>query len=115
MSFKLGAELLDEARDRARGGIAEGTKSLSVDVVGDVQEQPQVLGIAVAVLDARGFVGDLGAATVAWPIAFDWTAVSWPFPRPWVAMGWILLGLLGLAVLQRLVLRWHVSQRPQRR
>ncbi len=26
-----------------------------------------------------------------------------------------LLGLLGLSVLQRLVLRWHVSQRPQRR
>ena len=26
-----------------------------------------------------------------------------------------LLGLFGLSVLQRLVLRWHVSQRPQRR
>ena len=52
MCFKVGSELLHEARDRARGRVAQRAKRLAVDVVGDVQKQVQILLAAMAVLDA---------------------------------------------------------------
>src|SRR6185312_2730322 len=49
--LELGAEVLDEAFDRQRGGIAERADRAPLDVVGDVRKKIEILGAAVAVLD----------------------------------------------------------------
>src|SRR5690242_21104829 len=50
--LELAAEMLDEALHRQRGSVAERADRAPLDVVGDVRQHVEVLGPAVAVLDA---------------------------------------------------------------
>src|SRR6266481_1959906 len=49
--FKFAAVILQERLDRPRGGFAERADRLAVDVVGDLEQQIDVLRSAVACLD----------------------------------------------------------------
>src|SRR5690242_366164 len=50
--LELAAEMLDEALHGQRRGIAERADRAALDVVGNVGQQIEILGPAVAVLDA---------------------------------------------------------------
>src|SRR5882724_440041 len=49
--LEFAAEMLDEALHRQRGGVAERADGASGDVVGDVDQQIEVLALSLAVLD----------------------------------------------------------------
>src|SRR5436190_19395889 len=50
--FKFAAVIFQERFDRPRGGFAEGADRFAVDVVGDLEQQINILGSAVAGFDA---------------------------------------------------------------
>src|SRR5271167_1752286 len=64
--LELGAEMLDEALHRQRGGVAQGADRAPGDVVRHRQQHVEVLVLALAVFDAVDDAPQPAGALAAW-------------------------------------------------